>query len=96
MERVPDKIHFSQKEDEINGFWKKSETFRNSLKQNFTNERFTFFDGPPFATGLPHYGHVLAGTVKDIVTRFAAQSGHYVSRRYVPVRRLIRMSCANV
>jgi isoleucyl-tRNA synthetase len=44
-------------------------------------QRFTFYDGPPFATGLPHYGHILAGTIKDTVTRYAAMTGHYVSRR---------------
>ena len=44
--------------------------------------RYTFYDGPPFATGLPHYGHILAGTVKDIVTRWAHQSGFHVERRF--------------
>ncbi|GFH06934.1 uncharacterized protein HaLaN_01657, partial [Haematococcus lacustris] len=39
-------------------------------------------NGPPFATGLPHYGHILAGTIKDIVTRYASQTGHHVSRRF--------------
>ncbi|KAK2119339.1 Isoleucine--tRNA ligase, cytoplasmic [Saguinus oedipus] len=43
---------------------------------------FTFYDGPPFATGLPHYGHILAGTIKDIVTRYAHQSGFHVDRRF--------------
>ena len=44
--------------------------------------RYTFYDGPPFATGLPHYGHILAGTIKDVVTRYATQTGHFVSRRF--------------
>ena len=44
--------------------------------------RYTFYDGPPFATGLPHYGHILAGTIKDIVTRFAHQNGFHVDRRF--------------
>lgn len=43
---------------------------------------YTFYDGPPFATGLPHYGHILAGTVKDVVTRWAHQTGHHVERRF--------------
>jgi isoleucyl-tRNA synthetase len=43
---------------------------------------YTFYDGPPFATGLPHYGHILAGTVKDIVTRYAHQQGYHVERRF--------------
>jgi isoleucyl-tRNA synthetase len=46
------------------------------------NCRFTFYDGPPFATGRPHHGHVLAGTIKDIVTRYAHQTGHHVERRF--------------
>ena len=44
--------------------------------------RYVFLDGPPFATGLPHYGHILAGTVKDVVTRWAHQSGFHVERRF--------------
>lgn len=44
--------------------------------------RYSFFDGPPFATGLPHYGHILAGTIKDIVTRYAHQQGFHVERRF--------------
>lgn len=44
-------------------------------------QEFTFYDGPPFATGLPHYGHILAGTIKDVVTRYAVMSGKHVERR---------------
>ena len=44
--------------------------------------RYTFYDGPPFATGLPHYGHILVGTIKDVVTRWAHQSGFHVERRF--------------
>lgn len=43
---------------------------------------FTFYDGPPFATGLPHYGHIAAGTIKDVMTRYATQTGHYCQRRF--------------
>lgn len=43
---------------------------------------YTFYDGPPFATGTPHYGHLLAGTIKDVVTRYAHQTGHHVERRF--------------
>lgn len=73
---------FSQKEEEILEFWKKNETFKTSIELNKDKPRFTFYDGPPFATGLPHYGHLLAGTIKDVVTRYAHQSGHYVERRF--------------
>lgn len=46
-----------------------------------SEQEFTFYDGPPFATGLPHYGHILAGTIKDVVTRYAAMNGKTVERR---------------
>lgn len=64
--------------------------------------RYTFYDGPPFATGLPHYGHILAGTIKDIVTRFYHQSGFYVDRRFgwdchgLPVVRICHSFLFNV
>lgn len=48
-----------------------------------SNFSYTFYDGPPFATGLPHYGHILTGTIKDVVTRFAHQQGYHVERRFV-------------
>jgi hypothetical protein len=44
--------------------------------------RYVFYDGPPFATGLPHYGHILAGTIKDVVTRYACATGHHCTRRF--------------
>ena len=55
---------------------------RSSLKQSKGKPKFSFYDGPPFATGLPHYGHILAGTIKDIVTRFAHGRGMHVERRF--------------
>ena len=52
------------------------------LIRNISVYRYTFYDGPPFATGLPHYGHILAGTIKDIMTRWAHQNGYHVERRF--------------
>ena len=52
------------------------------MRQSEGRPRWSFYDGPPFATGLPHYGHILAGTIKDIVCRYAHQTGHYVERRF--------------
>lgn len=57
-------------------------TSQTQLKLSEEKPEYTFYDGPPFATGLPHYGHLLAGTIKDTVTRYATQTGHYVSRRF--------------
>jgi len=43
---------------------------------------YTFYDGPPFATGTPHYGHLLASTIKDIIPRYWSMKGHHVERRF--------------
>ena len=51
-------------EEGVLAFWKKIDAFRTSLKQSEGKPEFSFYDGPPFATGMPHYGHILAGTIK--------------------------------
>eukprot|EP00548_Thalassiothrix_antarctica_P003064 CAMPEP_0194147160 /NCGR_PEP_ID=MMETSP0152-20130528/22553_1 /TAXON_ID=1049557 /ORGANISM="Thalassiothrix antarctica, Strain L6-D1" /LENGTH=1139 /DNA_ID=CAMNT_0038847859 /DNA_START=121 /DNA_END=3537 /DNA_ORIENTATION=+ len=70
-------------EESICKKWEEEEAFKNQDKLSIErgDEEFTFYDGPPFATGLPHYGHILAGTIKDTVTRYAAMNGKTVSRR---------------
>ncbi|KAG5648567.1 hypothetical protein DXG03_003178 [Asterophora parasitica] len=73
---------FAKEEEKVIAFWKEIDAFQTSLKQSEGRPEFTFYDGPPFATGLPHYGHLLAGTIKDIVTRHAHVSGYHVSRRF--------------
>eukprot|EP00755_Sulcionema_specki_P034018 Sspe_Gene.2322::Locus_767_Transcript_1_1_Confidence_1.000_Length_3836::g.2322::m.2322/K01870/IARS, ileS; isoleucyl-tRNA synthetase len=73
---------FPEDEEAIAKYWEEIDAFRTSLKKSEGRKRFTFYDGPPFATGLPHYGHVLAGTIKDVVCRYAHQTGHYVERRF--------------
>ncbi|KAK0426729.1 hypothetical protein QR680_009868 [Steinernema hermaphroditum] len=82
LDDVPDKIDFPQEEDKVLQFWKEKDVFRTSLELAKGRDHYTFYDGPPFATGLPHYGHILAGTIKDVVTRWAAQNGYYVERRF--------------
>ncbi|XP_055998788.1 isoleucine--tRNA ligase, cytoplasmic-like isoform X2 [Ostrea edulis] len=75
-------ISFPGEEEKILKYWKEIDAFRTSLKQSKGKPRYTFYDGPPFATGLPHYGHILAGTIKDVVTRWAHQTGFHVDRRF--------------
>ena len=65
-------------EENVLKFWEQDNSFIKSNK-NKTKE-FIFFEGPPFATGLPHYGHVLAGLIKDTMCRWACQNGFYVER----------------
>ena len=79
---VSNKVAFPKMEEEILSFWEKDGTFKKSLKKNEGKERYKFYDGPPFATGLPHYGHLLAGTIKDIVPRYQTMRGKYVERRF--------------
>ena len=79
---VTDKLDFASEEERTLAYWTEIDAFQTSLKLSEGKPEFTFYDGPPFATGLPHYGHILAGTIKDTVTRYAHQTGHYVSRRF--------------
>ncbi|XP_011852262.1 PREDICTED: isoleucine--tRNA ligase, cytoplasmic [Mandrillus leucophaeus] len=82
VQQVPENINFPAEEEKILEFWTEFNCFQECLKQSKHKPKFTFYDGPPFATGLPHYGHILAGTIKDIVTRYAHQSGFHVDRRF--------------
>lgn len=65
-----DSFNFPQEEENVMKFWKEKDAFKTQLKLSANRPKFTFYDGPPFATGLPHYGHILAGTIKDTVTRY--------------------------
>ena len=75
------KPNFSEIENEIINFWDKDETFNKTLNKGQSSE-FVFYDGPPFANGLPHYGHLLTGFVKDIIPRFQTMLGNKVDRRF--------------
>ncbi|KZT42443.1 hypothetical protein SISSUDRAFT_980077 [Sistotremastrum suecicum HHB10207 ss-3] len=75
-------FNFPQEEEKVLEYWKEIDAFQTSLKLSEGRPEFSFYDGPPFATGLPHYGHLLAGTIKDIVTRHASSSGFHVERRF--------------
>ena len=77
-----DKKNFSQREENILDFWDQNNIFLTSLKNRKDAPLFTFYDGPPFATGLPHYGHLLAGTIKDVIPRYKTMKGYYVPRRF--------------
>jgi isoleucyl-tRNA synthetase len=76
------KLDFPALERETLAFWEKNGTFARSVEQRRGGREFVFYDGPPFATGLPHYGHLLAGTIKDVVPRYQAMRGACVERRF--------------
>ncbi|ODV89552.1 hypothetical protein CANCADRAFT_140646 [Tortispora caseinolytica NRRL Y-17796] len=75
-------MDFPKAEEKILEFWNEIDAFQTSLKLSEGNPEFSFYDGPPFATGTPHYGHILASTIKDIVPRYAHMNGHHVTRRF--------------
>jgi isoleucyl-tRNA synthetase len=70
----------SDHEKEILAFWQENNTFEKSLEQTKKGKPYVFYDGPPFATGLPHHGHLLGSTLKDVFPRFFTMKGHYVQR----------------
>lgn len=71
---------FPEMERAVLDYWNKDETFQASLEQREGCEEYVFNDGPPFANGLPHYGHLLTGYVKDIVPRYRTMTGFHVPR----------------
>ena len=73
---------FPKMEEKVLEFWEKEQCFKKSLDNRKDCEEFVFYDGPPFATGLPHYGHLLAGTIKDVVPRYQTMRGKYVERTF--------------
>ena len=73
---------FPSVEQEILAFWKKDDTFQASIDQRSSDNEFVFYDGPPFANGLPHYGHLLTGYAKDMVPRYKTMQGYRVERRF--------------
>ena len=79
---ISSKVSFPEMEEEVLKLWKEQDTFKKSLEIREGGKEFVFYDGPPFATGLPHYGHLLAGTIKDIIPRYQTMRGCHVSRRF--------------
>lgn len=86
---------FPKLEEETLQYWNTHRIFQKSLEKNKGRQEYVFYDGPPFATGLPHYGHILAGTLKDVIPRYQTMRGYYVPRRWgwdchgLPVENLV-------
>ena len=91
----PQRPDFPKMEDEILAFWEKKRIFERSIEERPEGKTFAFYDGPPFATGLPHYGHFLQSIIKDAVPRYWTMQGYRVPRRWgwdchgLPVENLI-------
>jgi len=67
-------------ETEVLNFWRQNETFKKSVESRAADNAYIFYDGPPFATGMPHYGHLLASTTKDVIPRYQTMQGKRVER----------------
>ncbi len=93
--KINPKQSFPELEEEILAYWKREKIFEKSLAQDSPEGEFKFFDGPPFATGLPHYGHILQGVIKDLIPRYKTMKGFKVPRIWgwdchgLPVENLI-------
>ncbi len=74
-------VNFPNQELEILNFWNENDTFKKSVKNRDGADEFVFYDGPPFANGTPHYGHIMVSYVKDVVARYQTMRGKKVERR---------------
>lgn len=82
FEDVTSSPSFPGEERKVMNYWDDIDAFQKQLEITKDCPKYTFYDGPPFATGLPHYGHILVGAIKDTVTRYASQNGKHVPRRF--------------
>ncbi len=72
---MPERPNFPQEEEKVLAYWNDINAFHRQLELTKGKPQFTFYDGPPFATGLPHYGHIAAGTIKVRHTKHAYERG---------------------
>ncbi|MCX8008863.1 MAG: isoleucine--tRNA ligase [Patescibacteria group bacterium] len=80
VQNFQQKINLIQKEEEILDYWDEYSIFNRSVEERDQSKRYVFYDGPPFATGTPHYGHILASTIKDVIPRYWTMKGYRVER----------------
>ncbi len=94
-EPVDPKVNFPEQEEKVLAFWEKNAIFKKSISNREGASDYVFYDGPPFATGLPHFGHFVPSTIKDIIPRYQTMKGRKVERRFgwdchgLPVENLI-------
>ncbi|MFA6973347.1 MAG: isoleucine--tRNA ligase [Parcubacteria group bacterium] len=82
FKKVDTRQSFPQMEEEILKFWEEQKIFEKSVERVAPKGDYVFYDGPPFATGTPHYGHIVASTMKDVVPRFWTMKGYKVERKW--------------
>src|ERR1700744_3396457 len=74
------KSEVAKREETILAFWNERDIFNKSVAKEPTEGEYVFYDGPPFATGLPHYGHIVASVIKDVIPRYKTMRGYHVPR----------------
>ncbi len=77
---LPTNPNFPEMEESVLSFWKQTQAFEKQVEMRSPDKPYVFYDGPPFATGLPHYGHLLGSTSKDVIPRYWAMKGYRVER----------------
>src|SRR5688572_21821311 len=82
FEKLSSQVDFTALELGILRLWEELDAFHESNRRRSGGKSYIFYDGPPFATGTPHYGHLLVGTIKDIVPRYWNMRGHPNERRF--------------
>ena len=95
FKKVNPRQNFPEMEKDVLKFWKENKIFEKSVENRSDEKTYSFFDGPPFATGMPHYGHVVANLMKDVVPRYWTMQGYKVERKWgwdchgLPIENLI-------
>jgi isoleucyl-tRNA synthetase len=82
FQKLPTQVSFPAVEEQMLELWNRLDAFRESNRRREGGKEFVFYDGPPFATGTPHTGHLLVSTIKDIVARYWCMRGYHVERRF--------------
>lgn len=82
MKKVESQVSFPKMEEEVLKFWNENDIFQKSIDQRPADKLYSFYDGPPFATGTPHYGHIVASAIKDTVPRYFTMKGYRVERKW--------------
>ena len=82
VDNYQQKLDIPKAEQEVLAFWDETHAFEESVKQRPDDKRYVFYDGPPFATGLPHYGHILTSVVKDVIPRYWTMKGYRVGKSH--------------
>src|SRR3712207_1386614 len=82
FDAVPNEVSFPSLERDVLERWQRERVFERSLANREGAPPYIFYDGPPFATGLPHYGHIMTSIIKDVIPRFFTMKGRRVERRF--------------